>query len=130
MILMMAGKIGRKLGIQYLFLDPEYQGDVGFLSFFFVGLAYASFLMSWNLTVYLLSARYFPFLASLSRPFTKFSFNNFVLPLAFSLTYIGLVIHFQRYYENLTFGVILLNCLGLIAGFLALTLGYALYFNL
>lgn len=129
MILLMAGKIGRKLGIQYLFLDPEYQGDVGFLSFFFVGLAYASFLMSWNLTVYLLSAHYFPFLASLSRPFTKFSFNNFVLPLSFSLTYIGLVIHFQRYYENLTFGVILLNCLGLFAGFLALTLGYALYFN-
>ena len=71
MILLMAGKIGRKLGIQYLFLDPEYQGDVGFLSFFFVGLAYASFLMSWNLTVYLLSARYFPFLASLSRPFRE-----------------------------------------------------------
>ena len=65
LILMMAGKLGRKLGIQYLFLDPEYQGEVGFVSFLFVGLAYASFLMSWNLTVYLLCSHYFPFLATL-----------------------------------------------------------------
>ena len=31
--------------------------------------------------------------------------------------------------KTYSFGVILLNCLGFIAGFLILTLGYALYFH-
>ena len=30
--------IGTKFGVQYLFLDPEYQGQVGFLSFMFLGI--------------------------------------------------------------------------------------------
>ena len=109
--LLLSGSLGRKYGFQYLFLDPEYLGQVNFWSFFFVGLAFGSFFMSWHLTLYLLTSHHFPFLASLSRPFTKFVINNMVLPLSFFLFYMVFVIHFQRYYEALGFGVILMNCL-------------------
>ena len=94
--LLFSGSLGRKYGFQYLFLDPEYLGQVNFWSFFFVGLAFGSFFMSWNLTLYLLTSHYFPFLASLSRPFTKFVINNMVLPLCFFLFYMAFVFHFQR----------------------------------
>ncbi|MCB0613284.1 MAG: patatin-like phospholipase family protein [Phaeodactylibacter sp.] len=127
--ILLSGFLGRKYGFQYLFLDPEYLGQVNFWSFFFVGMAFGSFFMSWNLTIYLLTSHYFPFLASLSRPFTKFVINNMVLPLSFFLFYMVFVIHFQRYYEALGFGVILMNCLGFIIGGLTLVLSYSLYFQ-
>ncbi len=127
--LFLSGSLGRKLGLQYLFLDPEYLGQVNFWSFFLLGLALGSFFMSWNLTAYLLSAHYFPFLASLARPFTKFVINNLLLPLAFFGFYLGAVIHFQHYYEGLQWSAILVNALGLIAGIFALVFLYALYFQ-
>ncbi|MCB0553613.1 MAG: patatin-like phospholipase family protein [Phaeodactylibacter sp.] len=128
-VLFLNGSLGRKLGLQYLFLDPEYLGHVNFWSFYFLGLALGSFFMSWNLTTYLLSAHYFPFLASLARPFTKFVINNLLLPLAFFGFYAGIAIHFQHYYEGLGFGVILINMLGMIAGILSLVFLYSLYFQ-
>ena len=127
--LSMTGKLGRKLGFQYLFLDPEYLGAVGFWSFFFIGLAFGGFVMSWNLTVYLLSSHHFPFLASLSRPFSKFCFNNLLLPLFFFLCYLGLIIFFQRYYQNMPALSVLVDCIGLFSGGLFLILFYAIYFH-
>ncbi|MCO6489878.1 MAG: patatin-like phospholipase family protein [Phaeodactylibacter sp.] len=127
--LLLSGSLGRKYGFQYLFLDPEYLGQVNLWSFFFVGLAFGSFFMSWNLTIYLLTAHHFPFLASLARPFTKFVINNMVLPLGFFLFYMILAVHFQRYYEGLGFGIILLNCLGFVLGSLTLVSCYSLYFQ-
>lgn len=127
--LLLSGSLGRKFGFQYLFLDPEYLGLVNFWSFFFVGLAFGSFFMSWNLSIYLLSSHYFPFLASLSRPFTKFVINNMALPLGFFIFYMALAVHFQRYYEGLNFGAIALNCLGFIVGSMTLVFFYSLYFQ-
>lgn len=129
LLLMLSGGFGRKLGLQYLFLDPEYLGQVNFWSFFFIGLAYGGFFMSWNLTTYLLSAQYFPFLASLSRPFTKFSLNNALIPLAFFIFYVGMIIRFQAGYEKLPLEIIFFNALGLLFGGLTLVSFYSIYFN-
>lgn len=126
---LMTGLIGRRLGAQYLFLDPEYLGSVGFFGFFFVGLAFGGFWMSWNLTTYLLSSQYFPFLASLSRPFTKFCINNGLLPLGFFLFYAGLVTYFQSQYQALPVGQIAVDVLGLFMGTCTLLLAYAFYFQ-
>lgn len=128
LFLLITGQIGSKLGFQYLFLDPEYLGYVNFWSFFFLGLAYGGFFMSWNLTTYLLNAHFFPFLASLSRPFTKFSLNNFVIPLGFFVFYSGLLIHFQIAYEQLPGEEIFLNWLGLLVGTFTMILFYSIYF--
>ncbi len=129
LLLFMTGAIGRRLGAQYLFLDPEYLGTVGFWSFFALGLTFGGFLMSWNLTTYLLTAQYFPFLASLSRPFTKFCINNSLLPLSFFLFYTSLIIYFQADYQQVPAARITLYVLGLLLGVITLVLTYALYFQ-
>lgn len=129
-LLFCSGLAGKKLGILYLFLDPEYLGQVNFWSYYFVGFAFGGFLMSWNLTTYLLSAQYFPFLASLSRPFTKFIINNFIIPFLFLLVYLILLIHFQYFGEGLKSGGILLYCLGFVLGTFSLVACYSLYFQL
>jgi hypothetical protein len=128
-VLLITGALARRLGFQYLFLDAEYLGQVNFYSFFFVGLGFGSFFMSWNLATYLLSAHYFPFLASLSRPFTKFAINNFMLPLAFLLLYLGISIYFQHYYEGMVFREVFLNAFGFLCGAAFLVVLYALYFQ-
>ena len=129
LVMMLSGNLGRKLGLQYLFLDPEYLGEVNFWSFFFIGIAYGGFFMSWNLTTYLLSAQYFPFLASLSKPFTKFSLNNAIIPLVFFIYYLIIIINFQAGYEKLGIEEIFYNGLGLLFGGLSLISFYSIYFN-
>jgi hypothetical protein len=123
-----SGDIGQKLGFRYLFLDPEYLGAVNFWSFFFLGFTFGGFTMTWHLTTYLLSAHYFPFLASLSRPFTKFCINNAIFPAGFLIFYLATLIVFQYRYEDLTGGTILLNCLGVLAGAFLLIIFNLLYF--
>ena len=129
LLLMISGSLGRRLGLQYLFLDPEYLGEVNFLSFYIVGLALGGFFMSWNLTTYLLTTQHFPFLASLKRPFTKFSINNLLLPLAFGLFYLFLIGFFQNHYQGLSLAENLLHLTALVLGSLTLVFGYSVYFN-
>ena len=85
--LFLADVVGAKFGLRYLFLEPEYGGRVGPASFFAVGLGLGGLVMTWNLTTYLLTARYFPFLATLARPFSKYCVNNAAVPLAFLAFY-------------------------------------------
>lgn len=130
--LIISGTMGRKLGLWLLFLDPEYLGRVGFWSFFFIGLTLGGFVMTWNLTSYLLSAHFFPFLASLSRPFTKFCFNNLLIPFGFFAYYVASVIQFEYVMESLPPGVITVNLLGLLTGLFVLFLlngGYFYFTN-
>ena len=130
LILFFSGLLGAKLGFQYLFLDPEYLGNVDFWSFLFLGIAYGGFVMSWNLTTYLLSAHHFPFLATLVRPFTKFSLNNFLFPIIILAYYVGKIVQFQYNYESLGLDVVFLNCLGLLFGGFAVILFYSIYFHI
>ncbi|MDX1943608.1 MAG: patatin-like phospholipase family protein, partial [Saprospiraceae bacterium] len=127
-VLFISGAFGRKLGLQYLFLDPEYLGGVHFGSFFFVGFTLGGFWMTWNLTTYLLTAHHFPFLASLSRPFTKFCINNAFLPLVFLIYYMVSIISFESKYEQLPGYVVFINCLGLLMGVLSLLMLNMIYF--
>ncbi|MEL7118759.1 MAG: patatin-like phospholipase family protein [Bacteroidota bacterium] len=130
MILLISGAIGYKLGFAFLFLDPEYLDKVNFWSFFMIGLSLGGFLMTWNLTTYLLSAHRFPFLASLEKPFTKFCVNNFIIPIAFVVYYMIAIINFQVEFENWNFGRILLVVVGFLGGNLTLFLFYLIYFHL
>ncbi len=127
--LLMTGAVGRLFGVNFLFLSPEYLGEVNLLSFYFLGLAFGSFFMSWNLTTYLLDAHHFPFLACLARPFTKFCLNNFIIPFAFLVVYFFHVIHFQWTFEYWPMSTILYNCLGFVLGFLTLVLLSSIYFQ-
>ncbi|MBB4080109.1 energy-coupling factor transporter transmembrane protein EcfT [Lewinella aquimaris] len=128
LLLMISGALGQQLGLQYLFLDPEYLGESGYYSFLIVGLAFGFFTMSWNLSTYLLLGGYFNFLASLSRPFFKFCINNALLPLGVFLTYCTLLIRFHPSSEGAVTQVQGLS--GLAMGLVLSLFLYSIYFNL
>ena len=131
LVLMMSGVLGPQLGLQYLFLDPEYLNDSGYWAYVLVGLAFGFFTMSWNLSTYLLLGGYFNFLASLARPFFKYCVNNALLPLAVLFFYAGLL---TRFHWPADAGgpewTVLTECLsGLFLGVTASLFLYAIYFN-
>ena len=127
--MMITGSLGGKFGLRYLFLSPEYVGEVGFMSFFYVGVGFGALVVSWNLTSYLLSAYRFSFLASLSRPFTKFAFNNLIVPLVFVALFLFCQIKFGLYYELHQPGEVIWNSVGFLAGFTTFVLIISIYFN-
>ncbi len=114
--LVISGHVASLFGAKFLFLSPEYLGQVNFWSFFIVGFWFGGFLMSWNLTTYLLDAYRFPFLATLEKPFTKFCINNFVIPLIFFVFYLVHIVHFQTYHEFRGFKEIIFNCASFVLG--------------
>ncbi len=115
-------------GAKYLFWTPEYLGEVNFWSFFFLGVGLAGLIMTWNMTTYLISAHRFPFLASLSRPFTKFCINNFIIPFFF----IGMIVFYYVRFEVIEgetdFVEVLSNVAGFLSGLVILVLALITYF--
>lgn len=126
--LMFTGALASKFGIIYLFMDPEYLGKVGFLSFFFIGAGFATLFVSWNITTYILNSYHFSFLATLSKPFSKFCLNNFLFPLCFGLLYLFSFIHFQLEVENVSYLDFSQRLAGLLMGFISICVFSFAYF--
>jgi len=126
---MVTGMVGKIYGTKYLFLNPEYLGEVSFYSFFILGLAFGGFVTSWNITNYILHSYRFPFLASLSRPFSKFCVNNSILPSIFLIAYLSWMINFQWYNEVAPLGTIISYTLGFFLGIGVLFFIVAIYFQ-
>ena len=118
----------KTFGIPYLFLDPEYMGSVGFTSFFIMGFATGSFIMVYNISSYIINGFRFPFIATLSRPFLKYSVNNFIVPLLFIITYLGNIIFFQVNNEYQTTWNIISQVLGFIVGLALIVMTTLTYF--
>lgn len=122
--------IALKYGIPHLFFDPEYMGEVSFVSFYILGFAFGGFFITWNITSYILNAYRFPFLATLSRPFVKYSLNNFIIPLTFFVAYIIYLYRFQVTAELISKTEVITRVIGLIAGFFSITsLSFAYFFT-
>lgn len=129
LLLFITGGIGKTFGLKYLFLDPEYLNQVNFWSFFFIGLAFAGFVTSWNVATYLLHSTRFPFIASLHRPFIQFSVNNSLLPILFIVFYFYKIMDFQL--ENGCDSMVLFSYIGgFIIGFLFALLVFVVYFRM
>ncbi|GAB5552671.1 MAG: hypothetical protein Sapg2KO_22620 [Saprospiraceae bacterium] len=124
LFLLVGAQIGERFGMHYLFIEPEYLGQTSFLSYFILGMAFGCFFLTWNLTAYLLSAHHFPFLATLFRPFTKFCYNNFIIPISFLVFYLFIILLGES-----TIGLRLLYIAGFFLGILFLVFLYFLYFN-
>jgi hypothetical protein len=110
------GGFMRSYGAAALFLSPEYLGSVSPLSTAFVGMATGVFIMSWNITTFILFSRHFRFLATTTNPFLKYCINNFMLPVIFLLFYFGEGVQFSIDKELLPASSIILLCLGFLAG--------------
>jgi len=123
-------QLGVKYGVPYLFLSPEYGGEVGFLSFFFIGLCLGAWIMTFNISSYVTNGSRFPFIATLNRPFLKYSINNLIVPVAFLIFYTRLIIMFQAYEELQSNEAIAYDLLGLYAGLsLFLLFTYVYFFS-
>jgi hypothetical protein len=81
------GTFMKTFGADSLFLAPEYLGDVNAISSALVGISIGMFIMSWNITTFILFSRHFKFLAATTNPFLKYCTNNSILPAAFLVFY-------------------------------------------
>jgi len=127
--LFIGNHVASKFGIQYLFLEPEYKGIVGFASFFLLGIGLGGMIMTWNLTTYLLTARYFPFLATLERPFGKYCINNSLLPMGFFSYYAWQLKDFLQAELNFGSGQLFAVLSSLVFGVIVVIVAYIIYFR-
>lgn len=77
-----------KYGIHTLFTTPEYLGNSDIFAYGILGAALGGFIMAFHLYTYVTHGFRFRFLLSVSRPFFKFSLNNFVIPMAFYINFL------------------------------------------
>jgi predicted acylesterase/phospholipase RssA len=120
--------LGSKFGVPFLFVSPEYMGKVGFPSFLLLGFGFGGFIMSFNLYSYIILGPHFPFIATLSRPFSKFSTNNFILPFAFVLVFALKMFHFQMDEEFASFWDCCIYLFAFVLGVIVFSLFSFLYF--
>lgn len=117
-------------GADALFFVPEYMGNVSALSAGLVGVAMGVFIMSWNITTFILHTKRFKFLAAASKPFLKYCINNAVLPALFLIFYLIRSFQFNLNKELFTVGEHLLLVGGFIAGFVFLiAFSFAFFFG-
>jgi hypothetical protein len=119
--------VASKYGVPYLFLTPEYLGEVSFLSFLILGFATGGFIMAFHTYSYSMLGALFPFLATLHRPFFKFCINNSTIPAIFVILFVIEMSVFQVNDELLSFWPIILNVVGFLVGnavFILLSLAY------
>lgn len=124
------GSVGKSMGFNYLFLDPEYMGSVSFLGFYILGITIGIFIISWNMTTYILLSHRFPFLATLNRPYAKYSINNFFIPTLFIAYYLTNMVNFQWYSEFAHVEDIISYILGCLTGLLTTLMLSMIYFHL
>jgi hypothetical protein len=122
------GKMGLKYGIPYLFLAPEYLGELSFASYFIVGFAIGTFVVAFNLSSYIMDGSRFPFLATLSKPFFKYSLNNSFIPSIFIGCYLYLAHQFLSHNETFSQSEILFRLFGFLGGYLLFTISSTFYF--
>ncbi len=125
-----SGNFLKPFGASSLFLAPEYLGSVNALSTAIVGFATGVYIMSWNITTFILYTKHIRFLATTAQPFLKFCINNSALPILFMASYFFFAVQYQKYQEftNIT-GIIILSA-GFLAGFmLAIFIAFIYFFR-
>ncbi len=120
----------KKYGADALFFAPEYLGSVNALSAAIVGVALGVFMMSWNITTFILHSKRCKFLATTSQPFLKYCINNAVLPILFLLFYFYNLYIFDRQKELMSIIDVLVIISGIVGGFiLTLAISFAYFFG-
>lgn len=122
------GSFMKAYGADSLYLAPEYLGKVSAPAAAIVGIAIGVFIMSWNITTFILFSRHFRFLATTSNPFLKYCINNCIFPIAFLLFYFFQAIRFNHTKELASVGHIALQVLGFLAGLALLVVISFVYF--
>ena len=111
------GSFMKMFGANSLFLAPEYLDTVNGIGTAMVGAAVGVFIMSWNITTFILFSKHIKFLATAKRPFVTYCLNNFVIPLSFLLYYLYKAICYGLYNELFSVSKIIELSLGFLLGF-------------
>ncbi len=121
---------GIKLGIPYLFLDPEYLNEVSFRGTIIMGISFAIFTVSFFITSYILDSHKFAFLGTIHFPFVKFCINNSTIPLLFIGSYLFQYVRFQKAYslKNDTHDIYI-EALFFLIGFIVTICMFLVYFR-
>ncbi len=114
LFLTLTGNFMKIFGANALFLAPEYLGTVNAAGAAITGMATGVFMMSWNITTFVLHSIRFRFLATTTKPFLKYCVNNSIIPICFLLLYFFEALSFDRKMELISF----VDFLGIAAGFL------------
>lgn len=125
-----SGHFLEPFGANSLYLAPEYLTQVSALSTMFVGFAIGVFIMSWNITTFILHTRQIRFLATTEQPFLKFCVNNAVIPVLFLIVYFFYAIAYDIHEELLNAWEILALVGGFLGGLiLSLFISFAYFFG-
>lgn len=120
----------KSYGADGLFFTPEYLGKVNALSAAIVGMAMGVFMMSWNVTTFILHSKRCKFLATTAKPFLKYCINNAILPLLFLSFYFFKLFIFTRQKELMDIGEVLIIISGILVGFIfILAISFAYFFG-
>ncbi len=116
------GNLGAGIGIHWLFLEPEYLGRTSFVSFLIIGLALGTLSMSYNITLYILDAYTFTFLARMRKPLLVFVINNCLIPLTVLILYLTRLAVHHTWADFFVYGS------SLLLGFVLIQVAIGLYF--
>jgi hypothetical protein len=125
-----SGNFMKNFGANALFLAPEYLGNVNAASAAITGVAVAVFIMSWNITTFILHSKRYRFLATTSRPFLKYCINNSIIPLVFLVSYFIYAMQFDINKELMSVPDFILAAAGFVGGFILLiAFSFAYFFT-
>jgi Patatin-like phospholipase len=119
----------KSYGADALFFSPEYLGTVNILGALITGIALGVFIMSWNVTTFILHSKRFKFLATTTHPFLKYCLNNSVLPLLLILFYFIKLYRFNDYRELMSFREVFTEIIGIFLGLALLLIISLAYFS-
>ncbi|MEI9807297.1 MAG: hypothetical protein WDO16_05100 [Bacteroidota bacterium] len=121
------GSFMKTFGADALYLAPEYLGNVNAFSSAIVGVSIGMFIMSWNISSFILFSKHFRFLAATTNPFLKYCINNAIIPILFLVFYIIKAYQFDHYKELVSNTEFLLLAGGLLVG-LVVTISISFYY--
>lgn len=122
------GSFMKTFGADSLFLAPEYLGNVNPISSAIVGAAIGMFIMSWNISSFILFTRHFRFLAATTNPFLKYCINNSIIPGIFLLFYFFKAYQFAHFKELITTTEVLFLFGGFTSGLIFILAASLIYF--
>jgi len=86
------------------------------------------FIMSWNITTFILFSKHFRFLSATTNPFLKYCINNAVIPILFLTFFFYKAYDFTHYKELISTTEILFLFGGFVAGFIFILAASLIYF--
>ena len=122
------GSLLKIFGADSLYLGPEYLGTLNTFGYAITGIAIGMFIVSWNITTFILFSKNFRFLAATTNPFLKYCINNSIIPVVFLVFYSFKAWHFLHVKELVPAVEIIFFSGGFLAGLIFILAVSFIYF--